>query len=235
MNTGTQEGTSGGRRVQGAKKAAFWLQEESLSALLVLVVALLFVLPVVNPAAGRPLSDVVFSLLLLSGVATVARRGWGRWVIGATVLLVLVLKWTGLAERGGPTRLVEAFASLASMTAFTLLVLTRTLSPGPITRRRVEGAVAAYLLFGVACGLGYELLETFRPGSLNVGSALAGWELRRVLEYFSLVTLTTVGYGDVTPVSPAARALSTFEGVVGQLYPAILIGWMISSLPSRRA
>jgi voltage-gated potassium channel Kch len=51
--------------------------------------------------------------------------------------------------------------------------------------------------------------------------------------YFSLVTLTTVGYGDVTPVTPLARRLAMFEGFIGQLFPAIIIGWMVSSMKRR--
>ena len=53
------------------------------------------------------------------------------------------------------------------------------------------------------------------------------------LSYFSTVTLTTVGYGDVTPVTPAARSLATFEGLFGQLYPVIILGWMVASLRTR--
>jgi voltage-gated potassium channel Kch len=49
------------------------------------------------------------------------------------------------------------------------------------------------------------------------------------------VTLTTVGYGDVTPLSPLGRRLAAAEGLIGQLYPAIIIGWMVSSMKTRRA
>jgi len=217
-----------------ARLAGFWWRDETLSALLLLLIALLFLLPLVGRAARGPITDVAFSLLLLSGVAMVARRRDMLWATGVLVLVSLAVEWSGLAARGGWPRLVETAASLASLTLFTLLVLARTLSPGPINRQRIEGAVAAYLLIGVACGLGYELIERVAPGSFSIAENLDRGALRSTLCYFSLVTLTTVGYGDVTPLSPPARALATFEGAVGQLYPAILIGWMIASLPTRR-
>jgi hypothetical protein len=53
--------------------------------------------------------------------------------------------------------------------------------------------------------------------------------------YFSFVTLTTVGYGDVTPVARAARSLAMLEGLIGQLYPAIILGRLLSLPPSERS
>jgi hypothetical protein len=213
---------------------SFWWREKSLSVLLLLLVGQMFLLPALGQASTGGVGELVFSLLLLSGVAALARRRYALWLTGGLVGAALVLEWSGLAGRGGIARLLETAFSLASFTVFALLVLARTLSPGPINRHRIEGAVAAYLLFGAACGFGYEVMELVAPGSLNLGGGAAHLALRDTLGYFSLVTLTTVGYGDVTPVSAAARALATFEGAVGQLYPAILIGWMIASLPTRR-
>jgi hypothetical protein len=231
---GAERGERHGGAAKPAGRAGFWKREENLSVLLALLVAQLFVLPVLGLTGVGFGARVVFSLLLLSGVATVAPRRLALWATGTLVLVALVLEWSSLADRGGFPRLLETTVSLASLTLFALLVLARTLSPGPISRHRIEGAVAAYLLVGVACGLGYELVELARSGSFNLGAGPGHGALRSTFGYFSLVTLTTVGYGDVTPVSAAARALATFEGAVGQLYPAILIGWMIASLPTRR-
>jgi hypothetical protein len=214
--------------------AGFRWRDETLSALLLLLVVQLFVLPGLGRGGGGLVSEIVFSLLLVSGVATVA-RGVALWAGSGLVLVALFLEWSGLVVAGGAPRLVETAVSIATLALFALVVLARTLSSGAINRRRIEGAVAAYLLFGVACGLGYQLIELAAPGSFDLAGGVGPDALRSTLGYFSLVTLTTVGYGDVTPVGSAARALATFEGAVGQLYPAILIGWMIASLPARRA
>ena len=217
-----------------AGNVAFRLREESLTALLLILVARLFVLPALGARPQALLGEVVFSLLLLAGVGTVARQRWALWGTGAIVLFILALEWSGHAARGGLQGALATGASIVCFITFTLLVLKRALRPGRITMRRIEGAVAAYLLIGVGCGLGYELIELLSPGSLTLAEDLGRTALKRELGYFSFVTLTTVGYGDVLPVSPPARALANFEGVVGQLYPAILIGWMVSSLPPRQ-
>ena len=98
---------------------------------------------------------------------------------------------------------------------------------GPVTSHRLVGAVVAYLLVGLTWAYVYDWLEVVRPGSFH-GSAGAAEGSYPTLLYYSFVTLTTVGYGDVTPVSSAARALSNLESLLGILYPAVLIGRLLS-------
>ena len=69
-------------------------------------------------------------------------------------------------------------------------------------------------------------LELARPGSFHAAKATG--EAYSTLVYYSFVTLTTVGYGDVVPVTAPARALSNLESLVGVLYPAVLIGRLLS-------
>jgi hypothetical protein len=72
----------------------------------------------------------------------------------------------------------------------------------------------------------YVLLETLQPGqfafSMDDGQSMAA-----LFRYFSLVTITTVGYGDITPLGPGARAFANLEAVVGQLYLVILVAWLV--------
>ena len=70
-------------------------------------------------------------------------------------------------------------------------------------------------------------VDTVPPGSFSIGADQAD-DAYPPLLYFSFVTLSTVGYGDVTPVLPAARALSNLESLIGVLYPAVLIGRLLS-------
>jgi hypothetical protein len=86
--------------------------------------------------------------------------------------------------------------------------------------------VAAYLLLGLGWALAYELVALLDAGAFS-GTGLAG-SPRYPFVYFSFVTLTTLGYGDVTPVHPVARSLAIAEGLTGQLYPAILLARLVS-------
>jgi voltage-gated potassium channel len=72
----------------------------------------------------------------------------------------------------------------------------------------------------------YVVLETAQPGSFNFPDGASG-SIQSLLRYFSLVTITTVGYGDITPSTPAARAFANLESVVGQLYLVIQVAWLV--------
>jgi hypothetical protein len=216
------------------ERAGAWLSEEALTGLLLILILDTFVLPVLGLNVGDVAVNVVFTILLFTGLAAVANRGVAFVVIGILALAATILKWIAPYPGLPGIQAAAAGASIAVLGLFTLLVLLRTLSPGPITRHRIEGAVAAYLLIAMTFGLAFELMELLRPGSLAFAAGKPE-DMQRAVGYFSMVTLTTVGYGDVTPVSPLARRLAMFEGVIGQLYPAIIIGWMVSSLRPRRS
>jgi hypothetical protein len=107
-----------------------------------------------------------------------------------------------------------------------LLVMFRQ---GRVSWSRIQGGICAYLLIGMAWASAFSLVEQVRPGSFHFVSAPANIDqLTSKLIYFSFATLTTVGFGDILPVLPFARSLAIAEAVVGQLFPAILIGALVA-------
>ncbi len=96
-----------------------------------------------------------------------------------------------------------------------------------VTRQHVYAALSAYLIAGHFCGLLYVAIDRIQPGSFQVaGAASQPLELATAI-YFSFVTLTTLGYGDVVPVANAARGVVVVEAVVGQLYLAVLVARLV--------
>jgi hypothetical protein len=93
------------------------------------------------------------------------------------------------------------------------------------------GAVAAYLFIGMIWSLAYYLVTLRIPQAFSIQGHIAPGDresLQSQLFYFSFVTLTTLGYGDIVAVHPIVRMLVILEGVVGQLFPAILIARLVS-------
>jgi hypothetical protein len=201
----------------------FWESDPGLSTFLGLLILFLFVLPpFVEPErSGRSLVvDLGFTVLLFAGVAALSTRPAARAALFAVVAVSTVVRWGAFSA--GAT----VVAGLVSVAAMALIVLAQTFRAGPVNVHRIQGAVAAYLLLGLGWALAYELVALLDAGAFS-GAGLAG-SPKYPFVYFSFVTLTTLGYGDVTPVHPVARSLAIAEGLTGQLYPAILLARLVS-------
>lgn len=107
-----------------------------------------------------------------------------------------------------------------------------------VTLDSIYGAVCGYLFLGLAWAMTYVMIESARPGSFHLSQSLrnAGDQSpHQVLIYYSFVTLTTVGYGDVTPVSPMTRTFAWMEAIVGQFYLAIIVASLVSMLVAKHS
>lgn len=109
-----------------------------------------------------------------------------------------------------------------------------------LTPDSVFGAIGGYLLLGMAWGVLYSMLDTLWPGSFAVGRQLAEHvraedSRMHLFTYYSFITLTTVGYGDVTPLSIPARTCAWLEALIGQFYLAVLVAGLVGALLSRKA
>ena len=98
----------------------------------------------------------------------------------------------------------------------------------------IAGAIVVYLNIALMWSLLYDVLEAAHPGSFKFpeGTTQPRGEMSL---YFSLVTITTVGYGDITPVTRVARAFANLEAVVGQLYLVILVSWLVGMYVSQKS
>jgi Ion channel len=211
----------------------FWSEERALSVFLLLLVVYMFVIwPVVRtvPALGLA-SDLLFSILLGAGVLTVVGHRALQWTTGMFVLLAIAVRWAGILFGTPGLFFWNVVLSLLATLAFLLIVLWWVYREGPVTGHRVRGAVAAYLLLALCFSFAYALIENVHPGSftLPLGGAEGLQTARSALfVYFSVVTLTTVGFGDISPVHPVARSLVMVEALIGALYPAILLARIVT-------
>jgi hypothetical protein len=202
-----------------------WQSEANLSFFLALLVLLAFVLPCLGLERRRLYNNLASSVVLISGVAIAWRRRAVFFLAASVTLVTLIVKWTVLLS---PSITLGVWPDLLTMAAILMLLyimLSQVFAPGPVTGTRIQGAIAAYLLFGAAWAHAYAIVASTIPGSFT----LPGRELSSVSEwfYYSFVTLTTVGFGDIVPVHPIARSLTVTEVLAGQLYLAILIGRLV--------
>ncbi|MBI5057160.1 MAG: two pore domain potassium channel family protein [Nitrospirae bacterium] len=216
--------------------SAFWSEERNLSVLLGIIIFYFFILPSLTSVFGERLAinlltNLTYSLLFLAGVFELTRHKVIQTVFAVIVALIIFVRWARLISGGTWLAGWDIFLSLVSSLAFAVVVLGHVYKEGPVTGHRIQGAVAAYLLLAMAFSLAYFLIEFIAPGSFQIQDRpmmqidSQSW---KVFHYFSISTITTVGYGDITAIHPIARNLAMAEALVGQLFPAILIARLVS-------
>ncbi len=209
-----------------------WATDIALTMLLIFLLAYIFFLyPLGRVGSFRPLPTVFLSLILITGAITVSRNRIFRTLVFSWGLLTFILLWVRFLFPDQTLIFVAYCLALFFLVLLTSLILGQVLREGPTTHHRIIGAVAAYLLIGMIWSLAYSLVTLRIPEAFSVqGSFVPGdrESLQSQLFYFSFITLTTLGYGDIVPVHPIVRMLVILEGVIGQLFPAILIARLVS-------
>jgi hypothetical protein len=198
-----------------------------LPALLLILVIVFLLLPFVNEErpVGAFLVEAIFSLVLIGGIyAESGRRG--TLVIGLSLTLpALTISWTGTIT--GITGLnLTGFMLYGCALAYLLYVLVHDLwHTEEVTLHTLHVAVSGYLVLGIFWMFLYETVL------LLDGDAIRGIEAGRgsmaSLLYFSFTTLSTLGYGDIVPLSRSARSLATLEAVLGQIYMALMVARLV--------
>jgi hypothetical protein len=176
----------------------------------------------------RGVVDVAIALSMVSAAIAITGRLTVGLLGGCLVMAAIIARfWDRLAPQHG-IALADAVLSVLAFTLLLAIVLALAFRGGPVTSHRIVGAVLGYILFAVVFGNAYAIVDlTVHHGFTGSHGGTADGR-RASLMYLSIMTLTTAGYGDVTPFHPAARALSMVEAVIGQLFPVIYIGRLVS-------
>lgn len=201
-----------------------------IALLLVLVSTLALIAagtPVASPlTVGASLLQVV-ALVVTLRVSGVHRR-WST--IGAIVAVALFIGAVAAVAILGPDARTPGIALWLALTLVTIGAIAKRLATYRcINLQMILGLLVIYLLLGVVFGLSYLLVTVNVPTAFVQGEQGVSGCL-----YFSYVTLATLGYGDVTPAIPLARAIAVAEAVVGQLYLVSVVSLAVSRLGSTR-
>ena len=174
----------------------------------------------------RAFLNGLFTVALSSALYSVSRPAWA-FKLGLTLMVpAIALTWVSYIVTSPVLDRVGVLFTLGAF-LFTAVVMVRhTLQANHVTVDLIAGALSAYLLFGLVWGLAYFLLESAAPGSLSIGTVSDEARLSASV-YYSFITLTTLGYGDILPLSNQARSLALVEAVVGQLYLAVLMAKLV--------
>jgi hypothetical protein len=211
------------------------------TALLISLLAFIGLYPLLlGEIAGRLAGGLILAVILVSSVVT-ASRSRTHHVIGVVLaIFALGLQIDWLATH---SIIVEAtaVAVLAIFFLYTaLLIFRHVLSFGPVYADRVHAALSVYILLALSWACVYALIEIISPGAFSLAYTSAntaagkpeGAYLLADMIHLSIATLTSTGYGDITPVAPFARSTSQLEQLIGVFYIAVLISRLVGLYPS---
>ena len=211
----------------------FWAEDIGLTGLMVILFVETFAIyPFVDSDVGSLVMHFVFIIVLITGVMAVSRTPhWARLIAFIAVIGLGFRYWGHVYPHS--TLLIANLsirAVLASMLIAVILMHVFRKS-GPITHHRIAGSIAVYLLIGALFGYLYFIVCILDPGAFNLDISTLKDDPHKLmarLVYFSYITMTSVGFGDVTPISPVACTLSMAQALIGQLFPAILLARLVS-------
>ena len=198
--------------------------------LMVALLALLLLHPYFpSGLVGQTLLLVLNSATLIAGVYAVSDTKRHMIIAVAIGVPWFVLAWANLILGGGTLALPTVIVMIVFYAFALVRVLAYVLRASPVTRDKIHGAISVYLLMGVSWASCYSLIHVLQPGAFLVDQAHNPDGVFQFADfvYFSFVTLTTLGYGEITPVSAQARSLAMMEAVSGVLYIAILVARLV--------
>lgn len=204
------------------------VREFRFSLLLLALLALAFVPVVIDAPANSPLHGTAFLAVLFLGALAIGTGRVARRIGGTLAVIAAATLLTSIVY--GDERFAEArIATLVAFMAFaTVHILRDVLRAGSVTWDKISGAICAYLLIGVTWGLAYAWIALHDPTAFTTAAGPVDVLREPAMVYYSFVTLTTLGYGDITPVSHAARTLAWLEAAAGQIYLVVLVARLVA-------
>jgi voltage-gated potassium channel len=199
--------------------------------LLVLLLVILIVTPILAPLRhGLLVLNVIGATVLVAGSYAISDRRH-LFTIGIVLSVVSLIGNWFLVTFPSHWLIVAAHSCVIVLLGFfAVTILAYVVGSGRVTSDKIFAAICAYLLIGYAWAFGYALLNEFQPHAFAAVTDVSPNDyVGRVVQmrYFSFVTLTTVGYGDIVPRSSGAQTMAILEAIVGQFYLVALIGRLV--------
>lgn len=195
--------------------------------LLCLILGLLILVPILQQlVAVRLFIDIFLTAIFISMVYTF---NYNKVHVIAGVFLAVVMLASLWLQYLDPNKWFLSVGMLAGVIFISMVIagiIGLIIKSEEVSREIIYAAILVYMLAALMWAFIYTFLELVDPASFNI-------ELNRsdgylpVFQYYSFVTITTLGYGDITPITEVAKAFSVLEGVIGQLYLVVAVAWLV--------
>ncbi|MDG2155078.1 MAG: ion channel [Gammaproteobacteria bacterium] len=199
------------------------------------LLSLLLINPTINDLLGYSsnfLTSVTFSSCMIIGIWSLHGS---KTLFRLALVLIAISTTLSILNPLYPQLPLEMFNMLVVLIfciMSAIFILAEITADLKVDANRVVGGICLYLLIGLVFGIAYTILEALLPGSFSKMPEQAQ-SMNSELIYYSYVTLTSVGYGDIVPLRPLVRTIAYLEAIIGVFYMAIMIGSMIGLLLNR--
>lgn len=222
------------------KKIKAFIWNENLGVIW-LFIALLILIFIDYPLSGaglidKTVSDIIVSILLILSLISInvfKERKKSMIILG---MIVFFLNIMNMISDNPVLNDIHVAGKVIFFNIVIFIVLRTIFQSKKVTKYTVIGSIVVYMLFGLMCATAYFFFYNNFPDSFHFANSLGNEkDVSSQFIYYSFTTLTTLGMGDITPISPITRSITIFEALIGQLYPVVLIGSIISMRVERKS
>lgn len=209
-----------------------WADDIGLTGLLVILFLETFAIyPFLDSDFSGLIMHLIFLMVLVTGVMAVSSTPrWSR-IVAIVAVIGLGFRYWGHAYPSSTALIVNISIRAFFASMLIAVILMHVFKRGPVTRHRISGSIAVYMLIGALFGYLYFIVIQLDPGAFNLDISQYCDDAHRLMAkmvYFSYITMTSVGFGEIIPLSPAACTLAMLQALIGQLFPAILLARLVS-------
>ena len=211
------------------KFQTFWLEDLSFVLLLLMLFLVVFIAPVImnNSGEGVLLYNTILLSVFFSGIFS-TRNKWLMLTSAVLFIVHCILRLVRFSDNPFSFYVMENCIAILNTILFIIINIRLLFRDDSVNMYRIVGAINVYLLLALMGALAFEIINAVTGISINGAVTLKGSDEDYVhFIYFSLVSLTTVGFGDMHPVSVEAKMLSVFLSTVGILFPAVVIAKLV--------
>ncbi len=182
-----------------------------------------------DPRVLELYSTITYSLILISGMYAFSRQHNFLKYSSSFFIITIIIEWLQYFNGGPLINTVQPLITAIVLILLLVMTLNSVVNAGEVGPNVIYGVVSGYVLIGFTGGLLSLAIAWSYPGAFNLPDIINGPEAM----YFSFITMTTLGYGDITPAIQETRSLSIILSIVGPMYVAIVIALMVGKFAAR--
>ena len=195
--------------------------------LFISILVVLVISPIIESVAPlRILFSIFITAVIVSATYALSQKTHHIIIASALAVPALGFMWASDYSDSGLLFLVSHISNLLFFLFIVVHILMYISGQKVVSRDLIVGAAVVYLLMAVIWSYIYLTIETIHPGAFNIPDSHSLGR-RYLFIYYSLVTISTLGYGDVTPATNIAGGFSVLEAVIGQLYLVTMVAWLV--------